>query len=88
MIEKYFAMEIDFTFNGVSSRASIFEVILWQLWVRNMAGDKKAMKVLLNYMDFSSVGRERALIVIKKYSELTKKIMAELGAQDEGPTEL
>jgi Family of unknown function (DUF5681) len=85
IINKYFAKEIDITMNGACSRASIFEVIIMQLWAKTVTGDKRAMTVLLSYLEFSTADRRREIIIINKYNEATKKMMAELGIQDEGP---
>jgi hypothetical protein len=83
LIDKYFSTEIDITINGLSSHASLFEVIVMQLWAQTAAGNKRAMNVLLSYLEFSSAGGERELVVIRKYSEATRKMMAELGLENE-----
>jgi hypothetical protein len=38
--------------NGVSRRVSIFEALLLQLWLKEMAGDKRALAVRLKYQEF------------------------------------
>ena len=77
LIDKYFSTEIDITINGAASRASIFEVIVMQLWAKTAAGDNRAMNVLLSYLEFFTADRERKLIVVHRYSEAMKQMMAE-----------
>src|SRR5262249_7633489 len=49
MIDEFFAGEIDIVENGISRRVSNFEAIVLQLWIKAMAGTKRAANVLLQY---------------------------------------
>jgi hypothetical protein len=54
MIDEFFAGEIDIIENGISRRVSNFEAILLQLWIKAMAGKKRATNVLLQYQAFAA----------------------------------
>ncbi len=54
MIDEFFAGEIDIVENGISRRASNFEAILLQLWIKAMDGKKRAADVLLQYQAFAA----------------------------------
>jgi len=54
MIDKFFAGEIDIVENGISRRVSNFEAVVLQLWIKAMAGKKRAMNVLLQYQGFAA----------------------------------
>ena len=46
--------EIDIVESGISRRVSQFEAIVLQLWIKAMAGKKRAMNVLLQYQEFAA----------------------------------
>jgi hypothetical protein len=52
LIDEAFAEQIDVIEDGESKRLSVFEAILLQLWKKEMAGDKRATTVRLQYQDF------------------------------------
>jgi hypothetical protein len=54
LIDEFFAGEIDIVENGISRRVSNFEAILLQLWLKAMAGKKRAMNVFLQYHEFAA----------------------------------
>jgi hypothetical protein len=54
MIDEFFAGEIDIVESGISRRVSQFEAIVLQLWIKAMAGKKRAMNVLLQYQEFAA----------------------------------
>ena len=81
LIDEYFAKEIEITIAGISSRATIFEIIVTQLWSKTLAGEKRAMNVLLSYLEFSSADHKDEFVIINQYSESMKKMMAELESQ-------
>jgi hypothetical protein len=54
MIDEFFAGEIDIVENGISRRVSHFEAIVLQLWIEAMAGKKRAINVLLQYLAFAA----------------------------------
>ena len=54
MIDEFFVDEIKIVEKGISRRVTNFEVIVLQLWNKVMAGNKRAMKVLLQYKEFAA----------------------------------
>ena len=54
MIDEFFAGEIDIVENGISRRVSNFEAIILRLWIKAMAGKKRAANVLLQYQAFAA----------------------------------
>jgi hypothetical protein len=54
MIDEFFAGEIDIVENGKSRRVGNFEAIVLQLWIKAMAGKKRAINVLLQYQAFAA----------------------------------
>jgi len=52
LIDAAFEKQIDIVENGASRRVSAFEAILLQLWKKEMAGDKRATAVRLQYQAF------------------------------------
>ena len=54
MIDEFFAGEIDIVEQGISRRVSNFEAIVLQLWIKAMAGKKRATNVLLQYQAFAA----------------------------------
>jgi hypothetical protein len=54
MIDAFFAGEIDIVEEGISRRVSNFEAVILQLWIKAMAGNKRAMNVLLKYKEFAA----------------------------------
>jgi Family of unknown function (DUF5681) len=54
MIDRFFAGEIDIVENGILRRVSNFEAVVLQLWIKAMAGNKRAMNVWLKYSEFAA----------------------------------
>ena len=54
MIDEFFAGEIDLIEKGISRRVSNFEAVVLQLWIKAMAGKKRATNVLLQYQEFAA----------------------------------
>jgi anti-sigma-K factor RskA len=55
MIDEFFTAEIDVVENGISRRISNFEAIVLQLWRKAVtATSKRAVKVLLKYLEFAA----------------------------------
>jgi Family of unknown function (DUF5681) len=52
IIDALFEEQIDIRENGVPRRVSVFEAVLLQLWMKEMAGDKRAIAVRLKYQEF------------------------------------
>jgi hypothetical protein len=54
------------TENAVARRICVFEAILLQLWMREMAGDKRALAVRLQYQAFVAQQRGPPEILIEQ----------------------
>lgn len=54
LIDEFFADEIGIVENGVTRRVSNFEAVVLQLWIKAMAGNKRAMNVWLKYSEFAA----------------------------------
>jgi hypothetical protein len=54
MIDEFFAGEIDIIENGILRRVSNFEALILQLWIKVMAEKKRALSVLLQYLEFAA----------------------------------
>src|SRR5476651_1528755 len=53
MIDGFFSTEIWVTENGVRRRCSTFEAIVSQLCIKADAGNRRAARALLRYVDFT-----------------------------------
>jgi hypothetical protein len=56
-IDALLVEEITVVENGIPRRVTTFEVILMQLWMREMAGDRRALSVRLKYQQFAASQR-------------------------------
>jgi hypothetical protein len=54
MIDEFFAGEIDIVEKDIARRVSNFEAVVLQLWIKVMAGNKRAMNVFLKYQEFAA----------------------------------
>ena len=54
LIDEFFTDEIVIVENGVTRRVSNFEAVVLQLWIKAMAGNKRAMDVWLKYSEFAA----------------------------------
>jgi hypothetical protein len=54
LIDEFFAEEIKILEEGIPRRVSKFEAIVLQLFSKAMAGNKRAMNVLLKYQAFAA----------------------------------
>ena len=70
MIDEFFAGEIDIVENGISRRVRNFEAVLLQLWLKAMAGNKRAMNVFLQYHEFAARRSGGMGGVIHRFEEL------------------
>jgi hypothetical protein len=51
-IDRLFAEQVDIVEHGVQRRMSVFEAILLRLWMKEIAGDRRAAVVRLKYEEF------------------------------------
>ncbi len=64
IIDALFEEQIDIRENGVPRRVSVFEAVLLQLWMKEMAGDKRAIAVRLKYHEFvANQGGPGAIVI-------------------------
>ena len=66
LIDEVFKEQIAITENSISRRVSVFEAILMQLWIKEMAGDKRALAVRLKYQEFVAQGREPPKVIVEQ----------------------
>jgi hypothetical protein len=69
MIDEFLAGEIDIVEKGISRRVSNFEAVVLQLWIKAMAGKKRAINVLLQYREFAARKGGRGGIQIEVVGE-------------------
>ena len=55
LIVAMFAEQIDIVENGAPRRVSVFEVIVLQLLIKEMSGDRRATTVRLKYLEFATM---------------------------------
>jgi hypothetical protein len=88
IIDRWFEDQIDVVENGVSRRVTVFEAILLQLLMKEMSGDKSAMRVRLKYQEFAAneAGPDRPRQIIIEHlaigDESGSTRAPENGAQD------
>jgi Family of unknown function (DUF5681) len=64
IIDAQFAKQINIAQNGEQRRVTVFEAILHQLWIKQMSGDRRAMRVLLKYREFASIASDNSEFII------------------------
>jgi Family of unknown function (DUF5681) len=69
IIDAQFAKQINIAQNGEQRRVTVFEAILHQLWIKQMSGDRRAMRVLLKYREFASIASDNSEFII--FGDLT-----------------
>jgi hypothetical protein len=68
-IDRKFAEEIDIIENGVKRRVSVFEAILLRIWAKEMAGDKRAAAVRMQYQELVPKPTEPPEIIIREVDD-------------------
>jgi hypothetical protein len=71
-IDDFFADEIGIVENGVTRRVSNFEAIILQVWLKAMAGNRRAMNVLLKYGEFAASRGGMGGLEVERIIEDTK----------------
>ena len=83
MIDAVFAEQIDIIEDGVPRRVTVFAAILLQLWIKEMAGNKRAIAVRLKYQEFvANQGKSGGFIVGYPQDDYTRWLAE--GLQREG----
>jgi hypothetical protein len=83
LIDERIKEQITIAENGVSRRVSIFEAILLQLWLREMAGDKQALAVRLKYQEFVAQQRDPPEIIVEQECDEGVGVLRMRNARDE-----
>jgi uncharacterized protein DUF5681 len=69
MIDEFFAGEIKIVERGMPRKVTNFEAILMQLWLKSMANNKRAMKVLLRYRNFAASQQKQGEVEVQEIIE-------------------
>ena len=78
MIDAFFARQVEISEQGIPRRVTNFEAIILQLWIKAVAGNKRAMNVLLKYQEFAAARGSMGGI------EVVEKRIEHLIPEDEG----
>jgi hypothetical protein len=70
LLDEFFARKVEIFENSIPRIVSNFEAIILQLWIKAMAGNKRAMNVFLKYQEFAAArGSMGGLEVVQKRTE-------------------
>jgi hypothetical protein len=83
LIDEHIKEQITIAENGVARRVSIFEAILLRLWLREMAGDKRALAVRLKYQEFVAQQRGPSEIIVEQECDEGVKVLWTGDARDD-----
>ncbi len=64
MIDKFFLKPVEVTVDGETKVISTLEAIVMQLWLKEVLGDQRALKVRLKYQEFARQSSEPRLEVV------------------------
>jgi hypothetical protein len=71
LLDEFFAREVEIFENSIPRIVTNFEAIILQLWIKAMAGNKRAMNVFLKYQEFAAPrGSMGGLEVVEKIEHL------------------
>jgi uncharacterized protein DUF5681 len=76
MIDRFFATPVGITVNGEERKVSTLEAIILQLWLKEIAGDRKALDVRLKYEAFARVTSEPRVEMIFVDTDYTRALAA------------
>ena len=76
MIDRLFLRPVEITVNGETQRVTTLEAILLQLWMKEVAGNQRALSVRLKYQEFARQHTETRLEVTFTDSEYTMALSA------------
>jgi hypothetical protein len=76
MIDKFFLKQVEVTVNGEIKTVSTLEAIVMQLWMKEVSGDQRALKVRLKYQEFARQDSEPRLEIIFVDSDYTRALAA------------
>lgn len=76
MIDKFFLKPVEIAVNGEDLTVSTLEAIILQLWLREIAGDRKALDVRLKYETFARGNSELKVETIFADTDYTRAFAA------------
>ena len=74
MIDKFFLKPVEVTVDGETKVISTLEAIVMQLWLKEVSGDQRALKVRLKYQEFARQNSEPRLEVIFVDNDYTRAL--------------
>jgi hypothetical protein len=84
MIDKFFLKPVEVTVGGETKVISTLEAIVMQLWLKEVSGDQRALKVRLKYQEFARQSSETKLEIVFVDSDYTRALA---GVPSTGGTE-
>jgi hypothetical protein len=84
MIDRFFLKPVEITVNGVDKKVSTLEAIVLQLWLREIAGDRKALDVRLKYEAFARENSEIKVEMIFVDNDYTRALATGLPNRSTG----
>jgi Family of unknown function (DUF5681) len=76
MIDRLFLKPVEIAVNGVTKNVTTLEAILLQLWLKEMSGNRPALRVRLKYEEFARQNSEPSLEVVFLDSEYARAVAA------------
>jgi hypothetical protein len=76
IIDRLFLKPVDITVNGETKRVTTLEAILLQLWMKEVAGNQRALRVRLKYQEFARQHSEPRLEITFTDSDYTRALSA------------
>jgi hypothetical protein len=84
LIDRFFLKLVEVTVHGETKVISTLEAIVMQLWLKEVLGDQRALKVRLKYQEFAKQNSEPRLEVIFVDNDYTRALAGVPSI--EGPT--
>jgi hypothetical protein len=76
MIDRLLLKPVEVTVNGETRTVPTLEAILLQLWLKEVAGDRRALSVRLKYQEFAKQNSEPKLEIAFVDSDYTRALAA------------
>jgi Family of unknown function (DUF5681) len=74
MIDNFFLKPVEVTVDGETKIISTLEAIVMQLWLKEVLGDQRALKVRLKYQEFARQNSEPRIEVIFVDNDYTRAL--------------
>lgn len=78
MIDRLLLAPVEVSSNGVKQKIPALAAIMMQLWTKEIAGDRKAMRTALRYRLFADRNIKRGVEIVFNESEYTRALAAHL----------